>query len=75
MVLPAAVVKRRLHCASLGLCTDPLCLPVCPLSSQVALTHVVMGIVMVLLSSWRVRMWRRACHDEDDVHATRWVGH
>ncbi|PSC71161.1 alpha-amylase chloroplastic [Micractinium conductrix] len=35
----------------------------------VALTHVGMGVIMVLLASWRVHLWRRACADEDDQHA------
>lgn len=35
----------------------------------VALTHVVMGVGMVLLSSWRLHTWRQCCGDEDDQHA------
>ncbi|KAL4859220.1 MLO-like protein 14 [Chlorella vulgaris] len=32
----------------------------------VAMTHVFLGVVMILLSSWRLQLWRRACGDEDD---------
>lgn len=35
----------------------------------VALTHVVMGVGMVVLSSLRLRTWRQCCSDEDDEHA------
>lgn len=34
----------------------------------VAAVHVTMGIVMILLASWRLRLWRRMCGD-DDEHA------
>ncbi|KAL4420149.1 hypothetical protein ABPG77_010365 [Micractinium sp. CCAP 211/92] len=35
----------------------------------VALTHVVMGVGMVVLSSLRLRAWRQCCKDNDDQHA------
>lgn len=41
---------------------------------QVAMAHVLMGVGMVLLASWRIHMWRRACADENDEHAQRWAG-
>lgn len=30
------------------------------------MTHVFMGILMILLSTWRLRSWRRLCGDEDE---------
>jgi hypothetical protein len=32
----------------------------------VAMTHVTMGVLMILLSSWRVRGWRRITDQEDE---------
>lgn len=37
---------------------------------QVAMMHVVLGVVCVLLASWRIRSWRRMCSD-DDEHVRR----
>lgn len=39
---------------------------------SVAMMHVVLGIVCVLLASWRIHSWRRMCSD-DDEHVQRCV--
>jgi hypothetical protein len=38
----------------------------------VAAVHVTMGIIMILLASWRLHLWRRMCGD-DDEHAQGWA--
>ncbi len=35
--------------------------------------HVALGVVCVLLASWRIRSWRRMCSDEDE-HVQRCAG-
>lgn len=42
------------------------CLPV-----QVAMAHVLMGVIMVLLASYRLHLWRKLCPEEDDEHAAQ----
>ncbi|EFN50723.1 hypothetical protein CHLNCDRAFT_55622 [Chlorella variabilis] len=52
-------------------CAAGCCAPLCCLEVHIfiftaAMTHVFMGILMILLSTWRLRSWRRLCGDEDE---------
>lgn len=35
------------------------------------MAHVLMGVIMVLLASYRLHVWRKLCPEEDDEHAAQ----